>query len=186
MKLKRTILLIAIGFIITLVNINVRINSSLEVNFLPDFIGWLLIAYACSRLGRYVRKKPFYLIVPVLLGFADLGIMMLKLLLPKYDLSIAESIVSLFSIIFIFALLSLLEKVGKDNGYGDIASIRILKYVYLISYLIFQSLALSSAFIPFKVLSVLLSVSGGAALLTAILTAYVLVKMAVLIDREEE
>ena len=181
MKIKNGLRLIAIGFIFTLVNINITFDQT-QINIMPDFIGWILIGAASVMLKEYTKKNPFYLIGAILLALCDAAILVVRLVLPKLDISIYETGVSLFSILYIFLLLSKLEKIGKDKGYNDVNSVRILKYVYLIVYLIFQALTFAADLLPIRVLAVLFSISGIAALVTAIATAFVLFKMSIQID----
>ena len=181
MDIRKTIRLIAVGFIFTLVNINITFNQT-QVNIMPDFIGWALITIACFNLGDYVKGKPFYSAGATLMTVFEFVIMIVSLLYPKYDLGIYKTAVSLLAMIYIFLLLTLLEKIGRDKGYNDTASIRILKYVYVIVFLIFQALTLAASYLPASVITILLSISGLAALVTAIATAYVLIKMSILIQ----
>lgn len=181
MNIKTAIRLIAVGFIFTLVNVNVTIGTS-QINFTPDFIGWILICYACTKLGDYIKGKAYFTIGAILLAIIDIAILVVGIFFPKFDLTWYTSGASLLSVIYIFLLLGLLEKIGKDKKYSDTASIRILKYVYLTVFCIFQALAFASDLIPIEILKVLIGISGGAALITALITAYVLVKMSLLID----
>ncbi len=181
MKIKNGLRLIAIGFIFTLVNINITFDKT-QINIMPDFIGWILIAAASIILKEYTKKNPFYLIGAILLAISDAAFMIIELAFPKLNISIYQTAASLFSIFYIFLLLRKIEKIGKDKGYNDVASVRILRYVYVIVYLIFQALTLAADYLPVKVLAVLFSISGIAALVTAIATAFVLFKMSILIE----
>ncbi len=181
MKIKNGLRLIAIGFIFTLVNINITFDKT-QINIMPDFIGWILIAAASVFLKDYTKKNPFYLVGAILLAVCDVAFTVIEVGWPKLDVDLYKTGVSLFSILYIFLLLGKLEKVGKDKSYNDVTSVRILKYVYVIVYLIFQALTFAADYLPVKVLEVLFSISGIAALVTAIATAFVLFKMSILIE----
>ena len=181
MNIKKGIRLIAIGFLFTLININVTVNEHV-INFMPDFVGWILIGIACTKLDDYVKGKPFYMIGAILLGICNLAIALVTLFLPKMDITIYKTGVSVLTIIYVFALLTLIEKIGKDKGYKDAGSIRILKYVYLIVFILFQAMTFAASYLPVNVLAFIVSISGLTALVTAIITAVVLFRMSILME----
>ena len=183
MKIKNALRLIAVGFIFTLININVTFNG-IQVNFTPDFIGWILIAVACAMMKGYTSRNPFYIGGAILLALCDATVLAVELLRPKLDITMYKTGISLFSIFYIFLLLGKIYEIGKDRNYKSIASIRVLKYVYLIVYIIFQSATLAGHYLPVNVLAIVFSISGIAALITAVATAFVLLKMSVMIDEE--
>ena len=108
MNIKKGIRLIAIGFLFTLININVTVNEHV-INIMPDFVGWILIGIACTKLGDYVKGKPFYMIGAILLGICNLAIALVTLFLPKMDITIYKTGVSVLTIIYVFALLTLIS-----------------------------------------------------------------------------
>ena len=114
MNIKKGIRLIAIGFLFTLININVTVNEHV-INIMPDFVGWILIGIACTKLGDYVKGKPFYMIGAILLGICNLAIALVTLFLPKMDITIYKTGVSVLTIIYVFALLTLIEKIAGSN-----------------------------------------------------------------------
>jgi hypothetical protein len=98
------------------------------------------------------------------------------------DITIYKTGVSVLTIIYVFALLTLIEKIGKDKEYKDAGSIRILKYVYLIVFILFQAMTFAASYLPVNVLAFIVSISGLTALVTAIITAVVLFRMSILME----
>ena len=58
MNIKKGISYVAFGFLFTLVNFNLTINS-VSICVTPDFIGWLLFFLAFDKLGTYISDKSY-------------------------------------------------------------------------------------------------------------------------------
>ena len=58
MDLKKALTYVAIGFLFTLINLNITIGT-ITINFTPDFVGWILFFLAFDKLGSYVEGKTY-------------------------------------------------------------------------------------------------------------------------------
>ena len=84
--------------------------------------------------------------------------------------------------LYILLLLGLLQKIGRDYGSVHTGNLGVLKIVYLVVYILFQAVSLFIDTLPLEVLSIILTIAGGAALVTAIITCIILFKMSVEIE----
>ena len=185
MKLNKGLRLIAIGFLFTLINLNITTNNHV-INFTPDFIGWILICAGLGNMKNETGSVLMYQVCAVVLAVVSLGLWVAKLIFPKYDLSIYESVAGLISTLFIFALLSLLEKVARKYHSTHSNDLKVLKFVYLIVYILFQATALTAQILPMEVVAVVATIVGIGALITAIATAIILFKLSFELDRDNE
>ena len=184
MSIKKGIRLIAIGFVFTLINLNLKFNAQ-SINIMPDFIGWFIIAFAFSYMGSFKKGSGWLKWGSILLGLISAGLLVAEYVLPKYDLSLYKSGASILEALIIFFLLSYLEKIGRACGSNCTGDLKILKYVYLVVYIIFQALSLCVGFLPIDLYATLVSLCGVIALLTAIITALVLFRFAATLELEE-
>ncbi len=184
MSIKKGIRLIAIGFIFTLINLNIKFNTQ-AINVMPDFIGWFIIAFAFSYLDGFKKGSGWLKWGSILLGLISAGLMIAEYVLPKYDLTLYKSGASLLEAVIIFSLLTLLEKIGRAYGSNCVGDLKILKYVYLIVYIIFQALSLCVNFLPIDLFAALVKICGVITLLTAIITMLVLLRFSSTLNIEE-
>lgn len=185
MKLNKGLRLIAIGFLFTLINLNITTQNHV-INFTPDFVGWILICAGLGNMKNETGSSTLYQIVAIILAVASLGLWVAKLVFPKYDLSIYQSAAGLVSTLFIFALLSLLEKIARKYHSTHSNDLKILKFVYLIVYILFQATSLTGQLLPIKVVMVVATIVALGALITAIATAIILFKLSFELDRDIE
>ena len=177
MKVKRGIRLIAVGFLITLVNLNIT-SGSYKINITPDFVGWILIFIGCGLLGDYVRRRPYYQIGAFLLAMINLALYIIDLIKFDFDyLHYIEIGTTVFTTLYIFILLGLLQKIGKDNGFAHTNSLGVLKFAYIFIYVLFEVLSLFLNDLPLELLSVIMTIAGGAALVVAIVTCILLFRL---------
>ena len=184
MKLNKGLRFIAFGFLFTLVNLNIT-TANYKVNITPDFIGWLLIFIG---LGYMKERKGdlFFRIVAILLSLVTLAMWIVRFVLPKFDLRLYEIGVSAFAVLYITLLLGFLEKTARQCGSSHAGNLKIVKYVDLIVYILFQSISFAGPYLPENVLKVLVLVSGVAVLITAIMTAIVLFRLSFDVEEKEE
>ncbi|MBQ6334601.1 MAG: hypothetical protein IJI46_06000 [Erysipelotrichaceae bacterium] len=185
MKLNQGIRLIAIGFLFTIINLNITTTSN-TINVTPDFIGWLLIAAGLTKMKEYTRRKPYYLGGAVLLTLITIALWLTAIIFPKFDLRYYEVGASLITGLYIFILLGLLAKIAKDHGSRHAHNLRVLRYAYLIVYILFQAIELTAIYLPLNVLSIITLIAGTAALVIAVATAIVLFKLSFDLEKEEE
>ena len=178
MKIKKGIRLIAIGFLFTLVNLNLTANNY-KINVTPDFIGWILIFFGCGMLGDYVKGNPVYKWGAFLLAVLSAGLWVIDLINPDlgFDVHYLEIALTLITTLYIVLLLGLLQKISRDYGSAHTGNLGVLKIVYLVVYLLFQALSLFIDTLPLEVLSVIVAIAGGAALITAIVTCIILFRL---------
>ena len=184
MNVKKGIRLIAIGFVFTLINLNINFNAQ-SINIMPDFIGWFIIAFAFSYMGSFKKGSGWLKWGSILLGLISAGLMIAEFIFPKYDFTLYKSGASILEALIIFFLLKLLEKIGRSYGSGLVGDLKILRYVYLVVYVIFQALSLCSGFLPVDLFTTLVSLCGIIALLTAIITMLVLLRFSATLETEE-
>ena len=143
---------------------------------MPDFLGWLIIAIACAKKDKDM-KNPLYTIVAIILSLCEAALLVYQIIYPKKDIMLYSSALSCIELIYVFFLLSRIEKIGKKHGYDKVASLRILKDVYVIIYIITIALGLSQNLLPADILSIVMMVCGLIVLLVAVLTIVVLFRM---------
>ena len=175
MELKKRIRLIAVGFIFTLININVN-TGRMTINIMPDFLGWLIIAIACAKKDENM-KNPMYTIGAVILSLCEAALLVYRIVYPKRDIALYTSAISFISLIYVFPLLTRIEKIAKKNGYDKVSSLRILKYLYTITYILTIALGLAQNLLPADLLAILLTICGLIVLAVAVLTIVVLFGM---------
>ena len=176
MKIKKGIRLIAVGFLFTLVNLNIT-SGSYKINVTPDFVGWILIFFGCGMLGEYVRRRPYYQIGAFLLAVLSAGLWIAELVNPDLDVKYIELAATLITTLYIFILLGLLQKIARDSNSSYTGSLGILKFAYLAVYVLFQAASYFINVLPLELLSVILTIAGAAALVTAVITCIVLFRL---------
>lgn len=127
-KLKKSISMIAVGFVFTLVNINLKFGDT-TVNVMPDFIGWLLYFLAFDGLGEYGKGKEY-------MKWAALPIMMMNIVQyaytfinPEAELTILNTVTNLCEVVYLFLLLGIVEMIAEDIGSGQTERIHTVRYL---------------------------------------------------------
>lgn len=144
MDLKKALTYVAVGFLFTLVNLNITLNGT-TINVTPDFIGWILFFFAYDKLGSYMEDKIYMKWLALVLAIISAATWLLQLTKPEFDISILTTIVSTVSMVYLFILLKTLEKVAKDYGSNTQSTILILKYINVFLNIAFIVVALLAA-----------------------------------------
>lgn len=183
MNIKKGIRLIALGFLFTLVNVNLT-SGNTKINITPDFIGWIMIFFGCGMLGDYVKGKPWYKWGAFLLAILSAALWVTELIdfNLNFDVKYLEIGTTVATTLYILLILGLLQKIGKDYGSALTGNLGVLKIVYLVVYILFQAVSLFIDTLPLEVLSIILTIAGGAALVTAIITCIILFRMSIEIE----
>ena len=183
MNLKKGIRLIAWGLILTLVNINVSTGNR-RINITPDFIGWLLIAIGCGKLGNYAKRKSLYIFFAVVLSICEAAFLVLGIVFPKKDFGLYVSGLCALEDLYVIFLLSLLGRIAERTGYDHYSSIRTLKYIYIIISIIYIALTLAVEYLPLQIYVAFAAADSIMALLAAILTCIIMMRFARKIETE--
>ena len=190
-SLKRGLSFVAFGFLFTLVNLNLTLNGT-TVNVIPDFIGWALLFRAYDMLGHYMDGKNY-------LKWTFLILLILSAVTWTYDLFMPEqatpqilyTVITLISVVAMFILFGVLEKIAADYQSSRESTLRMLKYINVVLHASVVILALlfartvtqnggvtEIAGTPYQVtLGTMMGLAGVAALVSAVVTAVVLFKL---------
>ena len=176
MNLKKALTFIAFGFLFTLVDLNLTVNGS-QINFTPDFIGWVLLFLAFDNLGDYVKDKIYLKWLSLILTVAYAVIWFLDFAKPELSTDLIKTPAAIGSTIYMFILFGVLEKVAHDYGSKRESTIRMLKILNLVLYVAFLGLSLSVRSREDTILALSMVVLGVAIIVCAIITAVVLFKL---------
>ncbi|MBQ6559452.1 MAG: hypothetical protein IJL85_01345 [Erysipelotrichaceae bacterium] len=180
MDIKKGISYIAIGFLFTLVNINLKLNST-TLNITPDFIGWILIFFAFDRLGHYTENKAYLKWIALILAILTGVIWVYGIMKPEFDIDIVKTIVSFVSVGYMFLLFNILEKIAKDHAPTFEKNISMLKIINLVLYIGFFVTAMLTTRDQ-QTFAMLAFVFGTATLISAIVTAVTLIRFGIAIE----
>ncbi|MBR0462624.1 MAG: hypothetical protein IJJ00_07930 [Erysipelotrichaceae bacterium] len=172
-KIKKGITLIAIGFLFTLININLTINT-LKINITPDFIGWFLFFLAFDYLGEYGKGKEYIKWLSLCLAIAVTALWVLGIVMPELPIDIFKSVVSVLSAVYIFILFGILSKIAEDYGSNKAGTINVLKYLNIILVLLFAAAGTYAYYKESTVMIAAAAVFGVCALVSAIVTCVTL------------
>lgn len=176
MNLKKGLTLIAIGFLFTLVDINLTFDGA-KVNITPQFVGWILIFLAIDSLGKYVSGKMYLKWLALALAMAFGVIWAFDVFKPELSTSIIKVPVNILATVYMFILFGVLEEIAHDCGSKRESTIRTLKIVNLALYI--GALVL----VPFtekeglETIAYIFLIIGLAMLTAAIITAVVLFQL---------
>ena len=173
MNIKKGITLIAVGFLFTLVNINITLNGN-QISVTPDFIGWILFFLAFSELGQYINDKPYMkwlALVQVVLCAVS---WILSIVSPGLNVSWLQMIINALSAVYMYILFIALEKVAADYNSKKEGTIRFLKYFNVASYVLLLIANLIAGGTNISTLSIIVIVAVVFAFAAAIMTAVVL------------
>ena len=133
-SIKKGILYTALGFLFTLVNINLNFGS-LTVNVMPDFIGWILILMALGKLGDYVESKSYLKYLAIGLIVINAVTWGLSIVMPDTNIWWLNTVIELISTIFIFIYFDSLRQVAEDAGSIYTDQLTFLRWVHVAVYL---------------------------------------------------
>ena len=171
--IKKGITLIAVGFLFTLININLTINT-LKINVTPDFVGWFLFFLAFDNLGDYGKGKEYIKWLSLCLAIAVTALWIIGIVMPEQPVDIFKTIVSVLSSIYIFILFGILAKIAEDYGSNKASTINFLKYLNIILILLFGAVAYFGAYKQSNALLGTAAIFGVMALASAIFTCVTL------------
>ena len=177
MDIKKGLLMVAVGFLFTLVNVNLTYNGS-SLNVTPDFVGWILFFLSFDKLGSYISDKQFLKWTSLVMAVLTGATWILGIARPELNIDILNSVLTVVSTVYMFVLFGVLEKIAHDCGSPRESTLRILKWLNLVIYVLFVVAALfyaqgSNDQTALAVAAVL----GVALLVCAIITAFVLFRL---------
>ena len=182
-NIKKALSLVAFGFLLTLVNLNLKYNN-FTINITPEFVGWILFFLAFDKLGDYGKGKEYIKWISLLLVIATAAFWVLDMAMPQLDTGIYKTGVSLVEAYYIFVLFGMLTKIAEDCGSNKAGLLSFLKYLNIILILLFAGVGYYTAYNPIQSLVVLSTVIGMAALVSAIVTCIVLFGLRKDVNRE--
>ena len=171
--INKGITLIAIGFLFTLININLTFNT-LKVNITPDFVGWFLFFLAFDHLGDYGKGKEYIKWLSLCLAIAVAALWILEITMPELPIDLFKSVVSILSAIYIFILFGILTKIAEDYGSNKAATINVLKYLNIILILLFAAAGTYAYYKESTIMIAAAAIFGVSALVSAIVTCITL------------
>ena len=173
MDLKKGISLIAIGFILILVNINLQFNGT-EVNVLPAFAGWLLYFLAYDYMGSYLSDRKYMKWAALVMVFLTGADWFLSIYDPTIDIGWFKAIINTISAVYEFILFTAVERAAKGVQSSRTETIAFLKYFNFGIFLVLTVVGILAQRLPIRVLAVIVTVAGTIALGSAIFTAFTL------------
>ncbi len=177
MDLKKALSYVAFGYLVILVNINLTI-SGVTVNISPDCVGWLLFFLAFDWFGSYAEGKRGMKTGFLLLAILSAALWVYSMAKPELAAEkVLNPMIGLGSVVLMFLLFGVLERVAHDHAPHREGKIRLLKYLNLILYLVMNVAAGGFAGIGSGLLAAVAAAAMFAALIAAIVTAVVLFKL---------
>lgn len=133
-NIKKGISYTAIGFLFTLVNINLNFGGAI-VNIMPSFVGWILLLLAIGKLGTYTEGKPYLKWIAIAGIVVSAVEFALGIVMPDTKLWYVTAAMNLISVAFIFGYFESLAALALDIGsvYGD--TLNILRWLHAAFYL---------------------------------------------------
>jgi len=173
MNVKKSLSLIAFAYFFTLVNLNLQSNGT-SINIFPDFIGWILFFLAHDKLGSYMDGKKYMKWTALVMVVVTAVIWVLDTFNPEMGIDLLKSAAAVVSVVYMFILFGVLEKVAGDLHSQRQQTIGMLKILNVVLYAAFIVVAILSAVYQNESLALVSAVIGLAALVSAIFTAVVL------------
>lgn len=173
MDIKKGLSYVAFGFLFTLVNINLNLNGG-SLNITPDFIGWILFFLAFDKLGTYISDKKYMKWIALVLAIVTAALWILEMAKPELNVDIISTFVAIVSLVYMFILFGVLEKIATDYKSSRADTLRMLKILNLALYLAFLGLSLLYLYNKSTYTVAAAAFTGIAALVAAVFTALVL------------
>ena len=173
MNIKKGISMIAFGFAFILANLTLTLNGR-SICVTPDFVGWILFFMAFDLLGGYIADKAYMKWISLILAIVTGAIWILNMAAPETNLSILTTGVSVVSLFYMYILFNVLEKVAHDHVPQREATIRMLKILYLVLYVLFIAFSMLTLASWNEKLALLAGLAGAVTLACAIVIAFVL------------
>ena len=141
MDINKGLKFIAIGFIITLLNINLTING-VTVNVTPNFIGWILLYLAHDKLGKYTENKSYLKWLALALIILTGANWILAIAMPNNNLKYMTTIINIANLVYIYGLLGIIENIANDYNSSMISDFKAIKYILLVAEILVTIFAL--------------------------------------------
>ena len=133
-SIKKGILYTAVGFLFTLVNFNLNFGS-VQLNVMPDFIGWIFILMALGKLGDYVESKSYLRYLAIGLIVISAITWGLSIVMPDMKIWWLNTVTELISTIFIFIYFDSLRQIAEDAGSIYTDQLSFLRWIHVAVYL---------------------------------------------------
>ena len=177
MDIKKALSYTAIGFLLTLIDINLTMNGQ-SVSVTPDFIGWILFFLADDKYGTFMRGKEYlkwcFLIIAVIRAFQwVVTVFQLSVELP----GVVTIIIGIAEAVIMFLFFGVIEEVTRNYDPDRASTVNLLKIINLVLLLALTLLGVQALMQMSVALAVLVAVLGIAALVAAIVTCVVLFKI---------
>ena len=185
MNIKKALSFVAFGFLFTLININITLDT-ITINFTPDFIGWILLYVGFDKFGTYVEKKKYLKLISLLLIIVSAALWAFDLFGLDLPLSIVKSVANILSAVYMFELFTVLTRIAEDNQSSHADTIRYLKYINVILFLLLSGISLIADRMTLSTLAVTFTVLGVLALISAIISAVILFRLRKEINEKPE
>ncbi|MBQ2509548.1 MAG: hypothetical protein II529_01870 [Erysipelotrichaceae bacterium] len=176
MNIKKALSYAAFGFMFTLININLTLNS-LTVNITPNFIGWILLFVGFDKFGKYVENKKYLKVLSLILIVLSAALWAIDLFRLDLPVTIVKVVTNVLSAIYIFGLFTILTRVAEDYHSTHADTIRYLKYINVILFLLLSILGLVADRLSIPVLAIIFAILGILALVSAIISMVVLFRL---------
>ncbi len=176
MNIKKGLSYVAFGFLFALVDFNLTLNGT-SINITPDFIGWILFFLAFDKLGTYVEGKKFLKPLSLILIILTAAQWVLDIAKPELNVSILSTAAGILAVIYYFILFGCLEKLARDYGSEKEGTLRTLKYINIVLYILLLIFALLFSRTPGTAYALLFALVGVLALVAAVVTAVVLFRL---------
>ena len=161
----------AVGFLFTLVNININFGDSV-LDLMPDFVGWILLTMACDLLADYLRNETW--LRPLAIGLAVLHTVRWVCALIPAEIAVVNLLAGIGAAVFMFFFFGGLERIAQERGSQRLTTLTTLKYLNAIVYILLALFGMLAGRIDLGILAVAVVVLGVVALIAAICTAVVL------------
>lgn len=185
MNIKKALSFVAFGFLFTLININITLDT-ITINLTPDFIGWILLYVGFDKFGTYVEKKKYLKLISLLLIIVSAALWAFDLFGLDLPLSIVKSVANILSAVYMFELFTVLTRIAEDNQSSHADTIRYLKYINVILFLLLSGISLIADRMTLSTLAVTFTVLGVLALISAIISAVILFRLRKEINEKPE
>ncbi len=185
MDIKKGIKFVAIGFLFTLVNFNLKFNGNATMNVMPDFIGWLLFFLAFDKLGMYVDEKKYLKWMSLCLIILSAVAWLLDMIAPELEIQWYTTIVGIVEAVYIFLFFGPLENIANDYQCKQEDMIHTLRYVNVT---VFAILALAELLAGVMSVASIVSVAivfSVIGIVAAIVTCITLFKLSKEINQNE-
>ena len=177
MNLKKGLSYLAVGFLFTLVNINITMNNQ-TVNLMPEFVGWILLALAFVPMGKYTLFKDVLHWIPIVLAVYYAFAYLFAFVMPNVSFGWLGLIALILELVYFFRLFDCLESVARDYAFELVPRIHTLKILYIVCLVgVIVLMLLSLTVYSFGIFPILLVVDSLAFLVVAVVICVTLFQL---------